>query len=269
MENAYKTFIAEDGLLHCASCGGALERLLPQPVLGRNKFPTTCPCRQKEIEERALEEKEKQHRITVDNNTSVCFHEKRMRDWTFANDDGSTPTMDKAKAYVANWNQMKKEGIGLLLWGGVGTGKTYMAACIANALLQEEKRVLMTDFATISNISVFDQAEYVSSLCRYDLLIIDDLGAERSTEFALQNVFDVINRRWESGKPLIITTNLSIHALKECSSEDMTRLRIYDRILDMCKPILVDGESKRAATGAKKHETLTEIFKGGAQDGRK
>lgn len=53
----------------------------------------------------------------------------------------------------------------------------------------------MTDFASISNISVFDSVEYdVRSLSSYDLLIIDDYGAERNSQFVLQNVFDVINR---------------------------------------------------------------------------
>ena len=85
-----------------------------------------------------------------------------------------------------------------MLWGGVGTGKTFMAAAIANALLEEGRRVKMTDFSEISNISVFDSAEHVNALIGYDLLIIDDLDSERKTEFAMQNVFDVINRRWES-----------------------------------------------------------------------
>ncbi|MBR1572096.1 MAG: ATP-binding protein [Lachnospiraceae bacterium] len=97
---------------------------------------------------------------------------------------------------------MKRTRTGLILFGGVGSGKTYMAACIANALLDQGKRVLMKDFAEISNISVFDSEEYMKSLSQYDLLILDDLGAERRSEFALQNVFNAVNRRWESGKPL-------------------------------------------------------------------
>ena len=66
------------------------------------------------------------------------------------------------------------------------------------------------DFARISNISKFDADEYVKSLDSYALLIIDDLGAEQDSEFALQNIGNVINRRWTSGKPLIVTTNLDL-----------------------------------------------------------
>ena len=149
---------------------------------------------------------------------------------------------------------------GLLLWGGVGIGKTYMVACIANALIEQEKRVLMTDFATISNISVFDFAEYVSSLSSYDLLIIDDYGAERNSQFAIQNVFDVINRRWESGKPLIVTTNLELDTIRNVDADDITRARINDRILEMCKPIHILGESKRTDSGKQKMLTLKEVL---------
>ena len=94
----------------------------------------------------------------------------------------------------------------------------------------------------------------------YDLLILDDLGAERNSEFAMQNVFDVINRRWESGKPMIITTNLTLEQMREAERVDMNKQRIYDRILDICKPVLVDGSSKRIESGHKKMEILREVF---------
>ena len=100
---------------------------------------------------------------------------RRMWDWTFENDDGTVPQMEMAKRYVENWEKVRQEHIGLLLWGNLGSGKTYMAAAIANALLEQEKKVLMTDFARISNISKFDADEYVKSLDSYALLIIDDL----------------------------------------------------------------------------------------------
>mgnify|MGYP002601031212 FL=1 len=102
----------------------------------------------------------------------------------------------------------------MLLWGNLGSEKTYMAASIANALLEQEKKVLMTDFTRICNISKFDAEEYVKSLDSYALLIIDDLGAEQDSKFALQNIGNVINRRLTSGKPFIVTTNLDL--AKEC-----------------------------------------------------
>lgn len=58
-----------------------------------------------------------------------------MWDWTFDNDDGSVPQMQMARRYVENWDKVWAEHIGLLLWGNLGSGKTYMAACIANVLV--------------------------------------------------------------------------------------------------------------------------------------
>ena len=89
---------------------------------------------------------------------------------------------------------------------------------------------------------------------------------ERNSQFALQNVFDVINRRWESGKPLIVTTNLELDAIRTSSEGDITRARINDRLLEMCKPIHVVGENKRRESGKQKMGVLKEIFEGGTEN---
>lgn len=86
------------------------------------------------------------------------------------------------------------------------------------------------------------------------LLIIDDLGAERGTEYAVENVFNVIDRRYRSGKPLIITTNLHISMLT--NEQSLDKKRIYDRILELCIPIGVNGASKRTATAKEKIKVL-------------
>ena len=130
-------------------------------------------------------------------------------------------------------------------------------AAIANALLEQEKKALMTDFTRISNISKFDAEEYVKSLDSYALLIIDDLGAEQDSEFALQNIGNVINRRLTSGKPLIITTNLDLANLRNVNEPELMFARISDRILDMCRPIHMEtSESKRVASGRHKNGIL-------------
>ena len=74
------------------------------------------------------ERKEREHLHEVEKNTLVCFSERAMKAWNFANDNGSNPCMSYAKQYVEHWDEVKKKNIGLLLWGDVGTGKSYMAA---------------------------------------------------------------------------------------------------------------------------------------------
>jgi DNA replication protein DnaC len=170
-----------------------------------------------------------------------------MWKWTFANDDRKDPKLsDAMQNYVKNFTQFKKEGKGLLLYGTVGTGKTYYSACIANALIDEEVSVYMTNFTKILNILLdknADKQKYLDTLNRYTLLIIDDLGAERSTPFAREQVFNVIDSRYRSGLPLIVTTNLTADELKK--PQEVEYSRIYDRILERCHPVKVEGVSRR------------------------
>lgn len=93
---------------------------------------------------------------------------------------------------------------------------------------------------------------------RYELLILDDLGTERSSEYALGIVFSVIDRRYRSGRPLIVTTNLPIKQLKE--ETNIEKKRIYDRILEMCVPLYVGGSSYRSDIAHEKMGKMKTFF---------
>ena len=77
-----------------------------------------------------------------------------------------------------------------------------------------------------------------------ELLILDDFGVERGTEFSKEQTFNLIDQRSRSIKPLIVTTNLSVYDL--CRAKDMAAERIYSRILEMCIPVLFDGQDRRS-----------------------
>lgn len=136
----------------------------------------------------------------------------------------------------------------------------------ANALLDQEVPVLMTNFPTILNrlTGIFseDRTEFISTLSEYDLLIIDDLGVERSTDYAMEQIFFIIDSCYRSRKPMIITTNLKLSELK--NPPDLAHARIYDRILERCAPILFDGKNFReenasvTKVGAKEFLSLIE-----------
>ena len=121
--------------------------------------------------------------------------------------------MHHAHRYVEQWQTMRAENLGLFLWGGVGTGKSFLAGCIANALIEQEVPVHMTNFARILNelnSSFSGRNEVVDKLCCYPLLVIDDFGMERGTEYALEQVYNIADSRYRSQKPLIVTTNLTL-----------------------------------------------------------
>ena len=171
--------------------------------------------------------------------------------YRFENDRGTVPQMEQARRYVSHWRDMWEQNLGLLFWGKPGNGKTFAAACIANALLESEEftwvTVKMTTLGTVLNklpgMSAQDKDYYLNGLLECSLLILDDFGMERQTDYAREQVFNIIDGRYLARKPLIVTTNLSLTELKHPA--DMARQRIYDRILEMCVPVCFDGESLR------------------------
>ena len=110
----------------------------------------------------------------------------------------------------ASYKSDKGENIGLNLCGNKGTGKTYLAACIANAVIDKGYSVY---FRTMDQLvgqvfKSFDKNTEVSEICSYDLLIIDEFGTEAETSTVQQYVYDIINTRVVQKKPFIITTNV-------------------------------------------------------------
>lgn len=241
-------YYGEDGLLHCGVCHEAKEAYFPEgkTMFGKRVHPRMCLCRRTEQEQMVARAKWLEHERIVSDLRGKCFSDKYMLNWTFENDNQLNPKMELAEKYVNAWERNESDNNGLLLWGGVGTGKSYMAGCIANALVEQEVSVHMTNFATILNelnAHYGERNEYIQRLCANRLLIIDDLGMERGTEYGLEQVFNVIDARYRSNKPLIVTTNLTLSELKE--ETDIGKKRIYDRVLSMCRPIQVDGRNLR------------------------
>jgi DNA replication protein DnaC len=239
-------YIGVDGLLYCGKCHTRKQTRVN--ILGIEKTPyCLCKC---EVEKREREEAEIKRRELarkVSEYRRMGFPESMMQEWTFDNSDGTNDKiMEAARKYALNFDEFRKQGKGLLLFGTVGTGKTYAAACIANALIDRGIPVLMTNFARIANTvgGMWEgKQEYYDSLNRFPLLILDDLAAERKTEYMSEIVFNVIDARYRAGLPLIITTNLTAEELKHPS--DISYQRTFSRLLEMCLPVEVKGKDKR------------------------
>lgn len=268
-----------DGLLFCGKCHTAKQTRVV--VLGQERTPMClCKCgaeqRDREEQQRKREEAEREfyyqenlgrsdfdllcwldRRSYLGSETlaaerlkilkRLCFPEATMREWTFANDDRANEKISNIAAnYVANFSEMREKGKGLLFYGSVGTGKTYAAACIANALTDKGTACLVTNFARLRNTiqGMFEgKQEYIDSLNRFDLLVIDDLASESESDYMKEIVFNIIDSRYRAGLPLIITTNLTGGELK--NSTDIRNKRIYSRLFDMCIPLEVTGVDRR------------------------
>ena len=184
-------YFGADGLLYCGKCNTPKQAFFEGhrrvPGFG-DRHPVDCQCRRVEREKQEAIINEQKHLGLVHRLKSDGFSDTEMCNWTFANDNGRNLQMKHAHRYVDKWAEVRTKNIGLLLWGGVGTGKSFFAGCIANALMEQEVSVRMTNFASILNDlsnSFSGRNDMVDRLCSYPLLIIDDFGIERGTEYAL------------------------------------------------------------------------------------
>ena len=253
----------EQGFLVCGKCH---TRKQSEIVLFDRTVRPFCLCKceseKRDAEEEEMKRKEQENRIK-DNRRKAFPKEERdkMQQWTFANDDMQNKRITQAmQNYVNNFSDMRKQGKGLLLYGVCGTGKTFAACEVANALLDKGYSVLVTNFARVLNTlqGTFEKQEYMDMLNNYSLLVIDDLGIERDTSYAKEQVYNIIDSRYRAGLPMIITTNLSIDKIK--NPDDIENMRIYDRILERCFPIEITGGNRRRQNVRNEYEEMKNIL---------
>lgn len=241
-------YIGEDGLLYCGKCHTPKQKRISWFDGTEKVVGIRCACEMEKQKQEEEENAKREKAAKIAENRAVGIPDAVMREYTFKNDDHANPKVTKiAKNFVDNFETFKANGKGIVFCGGVGTGKTYMASCIANALIDQGYTALVTNFArivnTLSGMYEGKQA-YIDSLCEYDLLVIDDLATERNTEYMNEIVYTIIDSRYRSHKPLIVTTNLSYGAIR--SPGDVNKQRIYSRITEMCYPVAVEGKDRRS-----------------------
>ena len=106
------------------------------------------------------------------------------------------------------------------------------------------------------------EIEVINSLKNASLLILDDLGAENSTDWAREKIYEIIDSRYRDKKPIIITTNLKLEQLMEKMAGGDRVYRTYDRIIEMCTPVEVKGKVRRIETAKAKQKLLKELLGG-------
>lgn len=253
-------FYNDEGLLCCHKCGTPKQCKIR--VFDKERI-VSCICKC-EAERKAAEERERE-RIDFEKKCRkyrrMGFADDSLHEWTFANDDMSNPQLTKAmQNYVEHFAEFRKQGKGLLLYGTVGTGKTYAACEVANALIDKGYPVLVTNFDRLTKIlqGTFEKQQYIDSLNNFSLLVIDDLAAESGTDFVQSQVWSIVDARYRAGLPMIVTTNLSGKELKQPDS--LSKERTYSRLLERCHPIEVKGSDRRKAILAREHSDMKNIL---------
>lgn len=265
-------FVDAEGYLVCGKCKTRRQTEITVPDLTGQGAPirklvmTPCECRRRTIEEKEKRQKrmDEQQRLEALRRQSLI--KGKLAGHTFDSFEVTAENRENAmlvKRYVKNFDKMLEENQGLLFYGDCSTGKTFSAACIANYLLDHGTSVIMTSFVDILGLYQKDQIaaeDLVERMNRVKLLIIDDLGAERDTSYALEKVYGIIDSRGRSKKPLILTTNLSLDEM--LNESDKRFKRIYERVFELCYPVEFVGDSWRQKAASQRYDRMKKLLEG-------
>ena len=234
-----------------------------------------CICAESAKHQKKLEAEKEKQRIEEKESARKALLQERVRELFDMSQLGKrfiTRTFDSwkqtpinqqayesAKKYVDNFDNYKEKGIGLMMSGTKGTGKTHLAAAITIELINQGTPVIMNTMirllGKIKDTYDGDLKETESSLIdiysTVDLLAIDDLGKERPNEWALEKLYTIINARYENLLPVVITTNYTIDRLKDrltVKNNVETAEAIVSRLNEMCVGIEMNWEDWRLKT---------------------
>lgn len=253
----------EDGVLYCGVCHKPKRKRVNLPGIGERLVGISCDCTEdaaaKKVDENnAAEFTAQMERCRMTD--GIC--DSTYRAVTFSDDDLTNEKISRiCRRYVERWDKVLSDNIGLLFYGPVGTGKSFFACCIANELLKQRVPTAVTSFPRLLNLlqSSADRQGLLDRLSFYKLLVIDDLGVERDTGYAAEQIFSVIDARCRSGLPVIVTTNCTMQEMDAPPS--MQYKRIFDRVTEMCPvKLLVDGESRRVKNAQRRRDIARDLL---------
>lgn len=245
----------EDGMLICGVCGEPKETTFE--FFGKTEIvPCMCRCAIEAEDRKRARWEETQRRLAAERLRDDGIRDEALRNCRFETAE-MTPQLERCKFYADNFKDFKAENIGMVFCGSVGNGKTFAAACIANELIDRGYPVLITSLPRILNASKNSLNDIIHEVQRFDLLVLDDFGTERKTEFGLETAAYFLDERYKSGKPTIITTNLSKSDIEHPQSKDYER--IFSRIKEMCQIMGFPKMDRREEKASEKKLAVQEL----------
>lgn len=209
-----------------------------------NELPPPEVRLQQEIDKLFMNNKEcKLKRLLDYSNLGERFFEKTFE--TYQANNNNIKAFETAKRFVQNFETANSRGTGIIFYGSYGVGKTHLACSIANELIKLQKSVIFG--STIKLFGIIkksynneieqDESKIISEFIDCDVLIIDDLGKEKPSEWVLEKLYYIINERYEHNKPIIITTNFSENQLIDIFTvgENKSSIKaIISRLKEIC-----------------------------------
>ena len=233
-ENTNCDDVIHNRLKKCGFCGKELQPIgldyLYANISEDSIEYERCNCNKskeywKEIDNKEYEQqKRKRIRNIINTIYKQNYIGRKLQEMHLENfyfDSSNKNVLDAVNDYI-NKNKDTMKSDSLIIMGKSDTGKTHLAAAIANKLIENDKTVLMERLTNLLDRiretyenNTKSENELIEIYSNVDMLIIDDLGTEKISSWALEKLYTIIQNRYENGLPIIITTRFNKEGLIE------------------------------------------------------
>ena len=232
----------------CPKCGASINPVYI-PFLRRFIVPT-CDCTIEAYKKEEAERRTKERQDQIDRILSSSGLGERFKDCTFDNwkpRKGTGRALNVAQAYAGFLAENLKSGRGYIMFGQPGNGKSHLAAAVVNmaarkgytAVFERVPKLLAKIRATYDGGPI-SEGQIMKTLTQADLLVLDDAGAEKCTQWTEPTLYTIIDERYTHKRSIIVTTNAGLEEL-----EQKIGFRAMDRLLEMCAIVENQGTSYR------------------------